>query len=95
MELLFSKDVSLRGDFIQNEQQTTYKQVAGRYVGTHLDADEYADFLYELAHSSPSILVLHDKLDKSISNDRLKEVQTILKINQEERGLSVNRLFAF
>ncbi|WDW06594.1 YceG family protein [Priestia aryabhattai] len=92
---LFSRDVSLRGDFIQNEQQTSYKQVAGRYLGTHLDADEYADFLYELAHSSPSIIVLHDKLDKSISNDRLKEVQTILKINQEERGLSVNRLFAF
>jgi Putative component of 'biosynthetic module' len=69
--------------------------VAGRYVGTHLDADEYAAFLYELAHSSSSILVLHDKLDKSISNNRLKEVQTILKINQEECGLSVNRLFAF
>jgi len=37
---LFSKGVSLRGDFIQNEQQTSYKQVAGRYLGTHLDADE-------------------------------------------------------
>lgn len=69
--------------------------MAGRYLGTHLDEDEYADFLYELAHSSPSIIVLQDKLDKSISNDRLKEVQTILKINQEEHGLSVNRLFAF
>ncbi|GAA3313647.1 hypothetical protein GCM10020331_004260 [Ectobacillus funiculus] len=54
------------------------------------------EFLYDLLDNSEiPVLLLNKELNKFIPNERFQSLQRILLINNEEKGLSVNRLIAF
>ncbi len=69
-------------------------QVACRIMGTTYDETDYFLNLYDL-YTTEGIDILSESLDKTIPPDRFQSIQKILMINQEEKGLSVNRFVAF
>ncbi|WP_342047051.1 YceG family protein [Bacillus sp. OTU530] len=93
---ILNKPPALRGGYNNTEEQLKFQQVAGRLLGTHIDEDEYFEFLYDLLDNSEiPVLLLNKELNKFIPNERFQSLQRILLINNEEKGLSVNRLIAF
>src|SRR5690606_27289194 len=63
-------------------------------LGTDYDETDYFQSLHEL-YSSNRVHIISEMLDKSIDQDRFQSIQKVLMINQNEKGLSVNRFVAF
>lgn len=69
-------------------------QVSVRVLGTTYDETDYFIYLHEL-YENPKVHILSEELDKTIKQETFQAIQKILMINQQEKGLSVNRFVAF
>lgn len=75
---------------------TSYNQIVWQILGTQIDKDDYLEMLYQLTHEENSnIILLSDNLDKSFSNEMRESIQKIIQINQDQKGLSINRMVSF
>lgn len=75
---------------------TSYNQIVWQILGSQIDKDDYLEMLYNLTHEeNTNIILLSDNLDKNFSNEMRESIQRIIQINQDEKGLSINRMVSF
>lgn len=72
----------------------TWNQIVWQILGASLDKDDYLEMIYDVTNQENTIL-LSENLDKSFSNKMRQSIQKIIQINQDEKGLSINRMVAF
>ncbi|TKD68267.1 YceG family protein [Pseudalkalibacillus hwajinpoensis] len=78
----------------ENGKELIINQIAGRFLGSYYDENEYFLHLHEF-YKSEKFHVLSEELNKVITPERLQAIQSIHSINQKENGLSANRFVAF
>ncbi len=93
---LFKLNLPDRGRYLKADQQLSYLQITGRFLGCFEDEEAYVQFLYEyITESKETVHLLNKELDKTITNDKFQAIQKIMNIHNKENGLSANRFVAF
>lgn len=94
-ELILTKNLRERGDYLKKEQEIIYQQVAGMFLGSFEDQESFKEYLYLLAHEeSNGFECLFQGMNREIDNKHFQEIQRILNIHAKE-NLSINRFIAF
>ncbi len=88
----FMSSICERPNYINN---MSYTQVCVQILGSLDDEYEYFTMLFDLVHCDEKVRFLSGKLERALDNNVFIFLQKLLKINEEEKGLSINRFVAF
>lgn len=88
------QDISSTKNVIEKDEIYSWNQIVWQILGTSIDKDDYLEMIYDLSSQENTVL-LSENLDKSFSNEMRQSIQKIIQINQDEKGLSINRMVAF
>ncbi|MGE6631945.1 YceG family protein [Bacillus sp. NPDC077027] len=91
---LIKKPLPERDQYVKDDQTLSFSRLAARILGTPHDETDYYIYLHEL-YETEGVHILSETLDKTIEPERFQALQRIHLVNQEEKGLSVNRFVAF
>ncbi|MFS0655396.1 YceG family protein [Bacillus sp. 179-C3.3 HS] len=91
---LLKKPLPERDGYVRDEHTLSWSSLAARVLGTPHDPTDYFIELHEL-YEADGIHVLSETLNRHIEPEHFQALQRIHLINQEEKGLSVNRFVAF
>ncbi|MEX3625334.1 YceG family protein [Viridibacillus arvi] len=94
-EIILSKTLRERGDYLHADEEISYQQIAGVFLGAFEDQEDFEEYLYLLAHEEANgFECLFQGMNREIENKRFQDIQKILNIHGKD-SLSLNRFIAF